>query len=341
MRLIATITPTTDPARRIELLQGDLTTPDPEHPFDLLVVSAFPNDYIPTPGSLIGALYRRGISVEALARSKDIDLRAFFSCWMSSDVSASNLGFKRILCFEPAWRGSPPDVVGDIFRALAPILGDHSEIKAVAMPIVATGDQSWPVRKMVAPLIEAAVHWMRIGLPISVLKIVTYSNEQALEATRAFEESPFFQEQAPDSKASQRSDFDVFISYAHEDREHAIALENDLTLRLPSIRLFIDRKNISIGKAWQPEIFESIDRCRKLVAMLSPAYLNSKVCKEEFNIAWARSRDSDVEILFPVYLYTAPLPTYMKYRNYLDCREADREKIANISDELLRHLSAA
>lgn len=340
MRLISTITPTANPARRIELLQGDLTTPAPEHPFDLLVVSAFPNDYFPTPSSLIGALYRKGVSVGALARTKEIDLRTFFSCWMSTDVSASGLGFNRILCFEPAVRGSPPDVIGDIFRSLMPILGDHPEISAIAMPLVAAGDQSWPVDKIVTPLIDAAVHWMRIGLPVDVIKIVTHSDAQSLEATKAFQESPFFQRQ-PIAEGRDDADFDVFISYAHEDKNHAIALEQNLVERLPNIRLFIDRKSISIGKAWQPEIFESIDRCRKLVALLSPAYLRSKVCKEEFNIAWARSRDSDTEILFPMYLYTAPLPTYMKYRNYFDCREADRDRIGKASDELLVYLSDA
>jgi hypothetical protein len=72
--------------------------------------------------------------------------------------------------------------------------------------------------------------------------------------------------------------------------------------------------------------------------MLSPDYLGSKVCKEEFNIAWIRARETDEDLIFPVYLYTAALPTYMKYRNYFDCREGDRSKIAEASKKLLSAL---
>ena len=134
-------------------------------------------------------------------------------------------------------------------------------------------------------------------------------------------------------------DFDVFLSYAREDS----ALVDDLAQRLrhkaPAIRIFLDRKNINVGTAWQPEIFESLDRCRKVVALFSPDYLASKVCKEEFNIAWARSRDCDREILFPIYLFTAKLPTYMSYRAYFDCREGDAARLEGACDALLAALA--
>lgn len=338
MRLLSRKEIAGKPGKSIELLQGDLTDSDPQHPFDLLIVSAFPNDYIPTSGSLIGALYRKGLSVGRLANEKELDLRTHFSCWLSRDTSTAELGFKRILCFEPLTRGSPPDVIGDIFRALMPILGDRPELRSVAMPIVAAGDASWPVDKILPPLLEAAIQWMNIGLPIDVIKIVAFSNTQAAKALGIFNAWQSPEREIRPSEASKQPEYDVFLSYAHEEENLVKSFCEILATQSPKTRLFLDRLSISIGAAWQPAIFESLDHCRKVVAMLSPAYLGSKVCKEEFNIAWARSRESDLEIIFPVYLYTAKLPTYMTYRNYFDCREGSTQLLNGACAELLRSL---
>jgi hypothetical protein len=57
-------------AGRIELCVGDLTAMAGADAVDLLVASAFPSSYVPTPDSLIGALFRRGVSVEDAAAHK-------------------------------------------------------------------------------------------------------------------------------------------------------------------------------------------------------------------------------------------------------------------------------
>ena len=342
MKLLSRIDIPGKPGKAIELLQGDLTTPDAQHPIDLLVVSAFPDDYLPTPNSLIGALHRKGVSVAQLAGVKALDLRAHFSCWLSQDITSIGLGFKRLLCFEPLVRGIPPDVVGDIFRALMPILGDHAELRSLAMPVVAAGDASWPLPVMLEPLFDAAIHWMMIGLPLDVVKVVVRAQASADEATLIFEA---WRKKSPPvpplpTVVGAPHKFDVFVSYAHQDADLAAAFSQALAAKSPTTRQFLDRQSIAIGMAWQPAIFESLDHCRKVVALMSPSYLASKVCKEEFNIAWARSRDSEQDILFPVYLYSASLPTYMTYRNYFDCREGRPDRIAQACDTLLQALQS-
>lgn len=370
--------------RWIELLQGDLTELGADEGFDLLVVSAFPDDYLPTRTSLIGALHRKGLSVAALAKDKSVDLRDNFSCWLSKPLSPTDPGlrFTRILCFEPSKRGAPPEVVGDIFRALMPILAEEPDINSIALPIVAAGNQGCSVAEMLPPLLDAALGWLEKGLPLDCIKIVTLRDTQAAEAERIFNArklayltprpaaaTPLAGDDfllgggvdrggasdgnfrsmdsgiaspdtapAPAFETPAEPEYDVFISYSRKNAHDSEMLEKTLRRLKPEIRIFVDRKNLDVGCAWQIEIFESLDKCRKIVAMLSPEYIASKVCKEEFNIAWLRGREADDDIIFPLYLYSAPLPTYMKYKNFLDCREGDALRIEEASRRLLETL---
>ncbi|MBP7394694.1 MAG: TIR domain-containing protein, partial [Zoogloea sp.] len=307
--------------RRIELLQGDLTELGADEGFDLLVVSAFPDDYLPTRTSLIGALHRKGLSVAALAQDKSVDLRDNFSCWLSKPLSPADPGlrFTRILCFEPSRRGAPPEVVGDIFRALMPILAEAPDINSIALPIVAAGNQGCSVAEMLPPLLDAALGWLEKGLPLDCIKIVTLRDAQAAEAERIFNArkraylaprpaaaTPLAGDDfllgggvdrggasdgnfrsmdsgiaspdtapAPAFETPAEPEYDVFISYSRKNAHDSEMLEKTLRRLRPEIRIFVDRKNLDVGCAWQIEIFESLDKCRKIVAMLSPEYIAS------------------------------------------------------------------
>ena len=87
--------------------------------------------------------------------------------------------------------------------------------------------------------------------------------------------------------------------------------------------------------AWQQRIFMLLDACQKMVAVYSPAYVESKVCQEEFNIAWARGREQNSNIIFPIYWQSAKLPTYMKLLNYIDCREESLNELPQACERLI------
>ncbi len=323
----------------IELYHGDLTAISPEEQVDILVISAFPFNYAPSPGTLMGALHDKGVEVDRLAHHPALDLRETFSCWLSDEIADPGLQFKRILCFEPLLRGQPTEVVGDIFQSLMPVVTTmQTQPITVAMPVVATGNQNVPLVEMFEPLLDAAVHWLALGLPVQHLKIVHNSERSAYELKGAL--AVLKQRYANlQIKANRRYKYDAFISYAHEDTDAANFLVDKLLKLKSGLRIFIDRQDLNPGHAWQQEIYEALDNAHKVIALYSGSYLQSKVCKEEFNIALFRHRDSDEGVLIPIYLQSADLPTYMKLIQFMDCREQDRAKLAAACSSIAQTLA--
>lgn len=334
----------TGDAKTVELWQGDLTDMPPEEAVDVLVVSAFPDDYYPTHSSLIGTLYERGVSVADLAEHKEEDLRTNFGCWMSHEIENSTLGleFRRILCFEPHYRGRPPEVVGDIFRSLAPFLVDDHPITTVAMPLVASGDVGEPAEAILGPLVQAATAWMKAGMPLRHLKIVERSPEKAERAREQFAElkgaiEPQFRSAnsataAPPSTS--RKLYDLFISYCRSNSDAVDSMVEYLRSLRSDVTIFLDRLELDPGVAWQAKIYDALDGCRKVVSFYSPDYLASKMCQEEYNIARIREREEG-GVLFPIYLYSAQLPASWRTINYEDCREADVARLRRAGEILV------
>jgi len=314
--------------RRIELYWGDLSYLEPQHAVDLLVVSAFPNDYMPTPTSLIGALYRNGISVHKLSFDKEKDMRQDFSCWLSRPLGISS--FKRILCVESGWRGTPPELADDLFRALAPVSVMQVATQSVAMPLIAAGDQGYDTAAMLESVLKAAVSWLRRGLPVEVLKIVAYSAEAAAEAKQRF-----IQLRDADSAASPRGDqWDVFLSYAHKDSSVASHVYRSLTSARQGIRVFCDKPALLPGSSWLMQIAEAIDSARCIVALYTPSYWASVPCKDELTAAYTRQLKEQQRLLYPIYYLSARFPSYFEGLQYADCREGDLDMLNSTCREV-------
>jgi hypothetical protein len=324
---------------RIEFCVGDVTNLRAADHTDVLIVSAYPDTYDPLPGSLIAALHGKGIDVAKLAMQKEVDLREAFSCWLSRDIGNAHSGIHvhRILCYEPYVKGTPEELVGDIFRSLAPFVCGSPFLRTVAAPVVASGYQGVRPDRMLRLLVETALQWMRAGMPLDCVKIVAFPGQEASVLHDVFLE---LKHDLATNVGIPRlpNQYDCFISYAHTNVQQALALESTLRKIKPRIRLFVDLQQLDTGAAWQQHIYESLDRCAKVIALLTPDYLRSKVCMEEFNIAHCRSRESDRHILAPFYLYTSILPTYMKLVQFWDCREGDVAKVEQACWSLLQEL---
>lgn len=310
--------------KKIELYEGDLTTLKAKDGVDVLVVSAFRGDYPPTSRSLIGALQRnRNISVADLAREKAVDLRDYFSCWLSKDLTERypDCGFKRILCFEPETNAH--EIVEHLFQALAPFLGGKTPLSTVAMPLVATGALGSTTREILAPVINSAVEWMKVGFPLRCLKIVAYENSAQLgEAAAVFSEVK-----------TKHHRWDVFISYCHQDREEADVPYNELAGQ--GFEVFRDTKSLLIGTEWFNEISNSIRSSSFFVPLYSKDYLNSQNCLYEYSIALASKKP----LLFPISLCEiGDLPVNMTQNHVEVCAKGDGDKLRQACRRLISQL---
>jgi hypothetical protein len=320
--------------RRIELLWGDLTQLPAEHAVDVLVVSAFPNDYSPTRGSLIGALARAGVSVARLSERKARDMREDFSCWLSEPVESGH-NFRRILCIESGWRGTPPEIADDLFRAVAPSAVADVPIRSIAMPLIGAGDQGYAADRVMESILRSAVAWFSRGLPIDVLKIVAHWKPSADVAEEAFRR--ILAERGDDGPANAAGS-DIFVSYAHADAVPAARLVDALQQANPALKVFYDRKTLVPGVSWLSEVADRLDAAKQVVAIYTPSYWSSKYCKDEFCAAYVRQVDTGAPVLFPIYLESARIPYLFRGVQYADCREGDLAKLSSSCADLVANL---
>ena len=301
----------------------------------MLVVSAFPNDYIPTPSSLIGALHRNGISVHKLSFDKERDMRDEFSCWLSRPVGVRS--FRRILCIESGWRGTPPEIADDLFRAIAPISVTNVPTRSVALPLIGAGDQGYAAEQILESVLTAAVSWFRRGMPIEVLKIVAYSDEAASRAKKRFTEL----KEADSGRRKDAQHWDVFLSYSHADTSAAEHIHRSLTAARSCIRVFLDKQALEPGSSWLMQIAEAIDSAHCVLALYTPSYWASIFCKDELSAAYVRQAKARRQILFPIYYQTAEIPSFFEALHYADCREADVRKLTSTCHEICTGLPIA
>jgi hypothetical protein len=313
--------------RAISVYAGDLSNIPLEHAVDLLVLSAFPDDYIPTRSSLIGALHRQGLSVSDLAKNKEFDLRQACQFWLSKPVVAHsrNLNIGRIACFEPTKPTDAATTVGAVFRGLFPFLDDNTG-SVVAMSVLAAGDQGESWEAMFDRIVETAEHWMSRGLAINELKIVIRDSDQAQLAAKRL--SVYNQQHAHSGQNKQSvSEYkhDVFLSFSSSDGDGATLAKQVLTRRSDVRSVFDFRHEIPKGASWQAELDVAIAQCRTVVALITPAYEKSPECQEEIMQARLRHKHERQGVLFPVYWRSlqTPVALWLRTINYADCREQD------------------
>jgi hypothetical protein len=318
--------------RLISLYEGDLAAIPADHAVDLLIVSAFPNSYHPTPGTLIEALHRSGLSVATFARNKMHDLRGTTAFWLSQPIlaSAASLNIGQIACFEPGVLGSAPELVRALFRGLFPFL-QEGKPNAVALPLLATGNQNFHASTMLVALLDAACHWLQRGLAIGELKIVLRPSAQTEVLAAVMYGFKAARQSALRDAEGLTASHDVFLSYSSKDGEAAAIVAEALKQRTDVRTVFDYRLAIEKGASWQRELDRAIASCRSIVALLTPDYFASSECIEELMQGRLRNKKSPGNVLLPIYWRELgqELDLWLQVINYLDCRESDAAKLSS------------
>ena len=135
-----------------------------------------------------------------------------------------------------------------------------------------------------------------------------------------------------------QSNFDIFLSYCHEDGETATMVKQKLELLRPGVQIVFDRTTLKAGASWLMQVAESLDGARRVAALYTPHYWSSPSCKDEFTAALARQNDAGGAVLFPIYVRSAQIPYLFRNLQYVDCREGDTTKLAQACSELARLL---
>ncbi len=337
----------------IQLFHGDLSAIPPKYATDILVMSAFPGNYIALKGSLIKALEDKGLSVEALARDKETDLRSSLNCWLSKPLSPpeqQKFNFKKILCFEPGEKiKEPEEVVGDIFRCINSFAFDEDN-NELAMPIIGTGYQQVSLDKMLPALLTACHFWLSNGLPLQNIKLVVHDKEKADLALGLFNA---FKKSIPkkavrklknikktgNPKGIPDKRYHYFLSYAHTHSKDIQLFVEELRKRNNQLSIFYDKDSIPPGGLWIQQISTAIQQADKVLVFLSPDYDNSPVCWDEFQCAklmeYNLKKTYDPNGI-PLWPQRNAMPLIMGIYSYIDCREGNQEKLKQCVEALIK-----
>ena len=272
---------------------GDAIAVGPTEAVDILAISCFKDDYLPTPGTLVGTLKDLGVSVGEHAKHKHQDFLDAWHTWISTPISAP-IRIGRLACFEHGSGVDPAAVVGNVFRAIREFLlsSAASEIGVLRLPLLATGDQQANRSEMLEAIITQAYTHLRAGLPVAKVQVVLYDREPHLHQLLV-EAGIRLESSRADWAASMLStnpEHDFFISYRRKEAKFVLSVVEQLRLLHSSVRIFVDQDAIPMGSFWKPRLVQEIHRAKRALCFITDDYPDSAECMDEFHSALCCSR---------------------------------------------------
>jgi hypothetical protein len=270
---------------------------------DILVLSAFPDDYAKTEGSVIGKLLEIGVDVEQLARRKERDMRESWSCWVSREIEGASQPVRRILCFENGFdrhRGkhpgtgapkavqNPADLVGNVFRSAREFLLTEPQRKAsiVRVPLLATGDQKHDRLDMLRAIVRQAFLHLQFCDSIERIQIFLRPSTEWLHRLLVEAGSVIHECRTEFPMVEQAGRYDYFISYRHVDSAIKDRLVQAIRNKHPGVNLFVDKEKLEPGSFWKAELLRAMSQSRQAVCLVTDSYPEAPECMDEFHMAF-------------------------------------------------------
>jgi hypothetical protein len=117
------------------------------------------------------------------------------------------------------------------------------------------------------------------------------------------------------------SEYDIYLSYCEEDKERIAFIVECLKKNKTNVKVFSKLQELDMYESWQEQLYATISSCKRVMALITPAYMKSTSCSEQYNIALCLSRKLNHNFLIPLYLSDVSyMPTYMGITQYIDCR---------------------
>lgn len=333
--------------KSVAVYQQDIR--DLDEPLEVMTISAFYRNYVPSRNTLLGALNEKGISVAELAEDPKIDLRSVCNIWLSRKLSGAGLPINRIGCMElspyvytrDAWSQVQQQILNSIsayFHMLDIASLSGLNVSRIGMPVPGGGNQHVDSAFTAIPMLNECFAFLKRNPHARKISIITRDENQAQDFAQVLEQSYAAHSEQMDQTdrlEESRQRAMAFISYSSKDKNVADNLCSKL--EAAGIGVWYAPRDIRAND-YASAIVTAIRGCTHFITLISKNSLASNHVLNEIDLAFKQLNRGiqfiplklDEEEMGPAFEY------YLSRQHWMDMRLPPLERRL---DELINKLT--
>lgn len=280
-----------DCCKEIAVFCDDVTSFEQE--IDILTTSAFVRSYSPTPMTIFRALDKKGISVEAIAQTPEIDLRNPCNVWLSKELTHNVTKINRIGCIELLdYRANTSNFLEQeqaminstrsYFKMLDIASVYNIKMSTVALPLLGGGAQKISSNLLLIPLINECIAFLKRNSSVEKIFFIDKNFEKATIIANTLKQSLRFLN--ADNSSNIEKNRTVFLSYSSADKNVA----DNLCFKLESNGFKVWYAPRDVEGPYAEAISNAIEKASLFVVILSQNSLHSEHVLNEIDLAFQR-----------------------------------------------------